>query len=141
MTAVPIWPGVTEYLYQAASPALVLRSGTCMVPSGLSPRRSSVDRTPIAGMATDTGSERRSDGAFRIDGPTVPAAEAAGDGACRWASTATPIAAAPPTSSAVPASPASLIAARPGAGGAGANWLSGHDMTTRIPPIRGQRPN
>jgi hypothetical protein len=49
------------------------------------------------------------------------------------------MAAAPPTSSAVPASPASLILVRPGSSGAGANWLSGHDMTTRSPPIRGQR--
>jgi hypothetical protein len=48
---------------------------------------------------------------------------------------------APPTSSAAAVNPASLVLARPGSGGAGANWLSGHDMTTRSPPIRGQRLN
>src|SRR5580693_4484945 len=58
MTAVPIWPGVTEYLYQAASSALVLRSGTWRVPFGLSPRWSSADCTPMAGMAIDTGGGR-----------------------------------------------------------------------------------
>src|SRR5580692_12287394 len=129
MTAVPIWPGVAEFLYQAASSALVVRSGTWMLPSGLSPRRSSGDRTPIAGMTTDTGAERRSDGSFGAAGPTVPAAAAAGDGACCWARIATPMAAAPPRTSAVPARPASLILARPGSDGGGANWLSGHDMT------------
>jgi hypothetical protein len=51
------------------------------------------------------------------------------------------MATAPPASSAVPASPASLILVRPGNSGAGANWLSGHDMTTRSPPIRGHRLN
>ena len=95
----------------------------------------------MAGMATDTGDERRSDGSLGAAGPTVPAAAGPGDGACCWASTATPMAAAPPSSSAAPASPDSLILARPGSGGAGANWLSGHDMTTRSPPIRGQRLN
>src|SRR5580693_4771903 len=126
MTAAPIWPGVTEYLYQAASSALVARSGTCIVPSGLSPRRSSGDRTPMAGMATDTGDERANDGSLDPAGPTVPAAAPAGDGACCCASTATPIAAAPPSSSVVPANPASLILPRPGRTAAGANWLSGH---------------
>jgi hypothetical protein len=48
-----------------------------------------------------------------------------------------PMAAAPKAISATPASPASLILARPRGGGAGANWLSGHDMTTRRPPMRG----
>jgi hypothetical protein len=47
------------------------------------------------------------------------------------------MAAAPKAISATPARPASLILARPRGGGAGANWLSGHDMTTRRPPMRG----
>src|SRR3984957_5736358 len=130
---VPSWPGVTEYLYQAASSALVLRLGTWRVPFGLSPRWSSDDCTPMAGIAIDTGGERRSDGSFRAAGPIVPAAAAAG----RGGGPATPLAAAPKTSSAAPARPASLVLARPHGGGAGANWLSGHDMTTRSPPMRG----
>ena len=89
MTAVPIWPGVTEYLYQAASLALVVRLGTCIVPSGLRPRRSRFDWTPIAGMATDTGSDWCSAGPLAAAGPIFPAAERRGAGACCCASTAT----------------------------------------------------
>src|SRR5689334_25439787 len=62
MTDDPIWPGVAEYLYHAAWPAFVLMEGTWTVPSALSPRRSSAEFTPMAGMCTDTGSERASDG-------------------------------------------------------------------------------
>ena len=38
MTDAPIWPGVAEYLYQAASSALVYSDGTWIVPSELTPR-------------------------------------------------------------------------------------------------------
>src|ERR1700722_10912210 len=138
--AAPTWPGVTEYLYQAASPALVARDGTAIVPSGLSPRLSSFDRTPISGMETDTGTDRRSAGPFTAAAPTAPAAEGAGDGARCCASTAKAMAPPPAMTSATPAMPDSLTLARPRGGGAGANWLSGQAMTTRIPAIRGQRP-
>ena len=141
MTAVPAWPGVTEYLYHAASSALVASDGTAMVPFGLRPRRSRLDWTPIAGMATETGRDLRSDGLFTAAGLIVPAAEVAGAGACCWESRAMPMNTAPPRSSTTPARPASLMRARPRGGGAGANWLSGHDMTTRSPPMRGPLPN
>src|SRR6266496_4131642 len=59
MTDTPIWPGVAEYLYHAASSARVLSDGTWIVPFGLTPRRSSFECTPIAGISTDTGSARR----------------------------------------------------------------------------------
>src|ERR1700753_1039349 len=64
MTDVPVWPGVTEYLYQAASPALVVSDGTWSVPSALSPRCSSFDLTPMAGMPTATGGDLRSAGSL-----------------------------------------------------------------------------
>ena len=128
-------------MYQAASLALVTRLGTWIVPSGLSPSRSRSDRTPIAGMVTDTGTERRSDGPRARSGPIVPAAEAAGAGACCWARIAIVIVSAPPNSSATPAHPASLARPRPRVGGLGAYGLSsGHDMTTRSPPMRGHLP-
>src|SRR3984957_18930789 len=137
--AAPTWPGVTEYLYQAASPALVASEGTAIVPSGLSPRLSSFDRTPISGIETDTGTDRRSAGPFAA-APTAPAAEGAGDGACCCASTAAAMTPPPTMISATPATPDSLTRARPRGGGAGANWLSGQDMTTRSPATRGQPP-
>src|SRR5579875_1707429 len=62
MTEVPTCPGVAEYLYQAARPALVRSDGTCIVPSALVPRRSSFEVTPMAGMRTDTGTDLRSEG-------------------------------------------------------------------------------
>src|SRR5438445_5067161 len=62
MTDEPIWPGVAEYLYQAARPALVWIDGTATVPSGLSPRSSSLESTPMAGIRTETGMDRCSDG-------------------------------------------------------------------------------
>src|SRR6185312_2810446 len=140
MTDVPIWPGVAEYLYQAASLALVMRLGTWIEPSLLSPRCSSFDVTPIAGMDTDTGGDWCSAGPFAPSGPTRPAADSAGDGACCCASNATRMATTPPKTREPPASPASLTRPRPRGGGWGANSLSGHDMTTRRPAIRGQPP-
>src|ERR1700722_18359061 len=141
MTAVPIWPGVTEYLYQAARFACVLRSGTCIVPSPLRPRRSRFDWTPIAGMATDTGGDWRSRGPFAAAGPIFPAADGAGAGACCCASTAMTMASAPKAIRETPVNPASLSLARPRGGDWGANALSaGHDMTTRNPAMRGELP-
>src|SRR5216684_2937215 len=89
MTDDPIWPGVAEYLYQAATPELVSIDGTWSVPSELSPRCSSRESTAIDGMSTDTGSERESDGP-RAAGPMTPATDDAGCGACTWAPSATP---------------------------------------------------
>ena len=62
MTDVPRWPGVAEYLYHAASSAAEVRGGAWIVPSWLRPRLSRLELTPIAGMSTDTGSERSSAG-------------------------------------------------------------------------------
>ena len=60
----PSWPGVGEYLYQAAS--LVsggsLRGGTWMVPSGLSPTYRSLELTPMAGIEIEMGSDLASVG-------------------------------------------------------------------------------
>src|SRR2546429_1599441 len=83
MTDEPIWPGVAEYLYQAAKPALVLIDGTWTVPSALSPRRSNLEFTPIAGMRTATGTERASD-CSRDEPPMTPASDREGSGACTW---------------------------------------------------------
>ena len=74
MTDDPIWPGVAEYLYHAASPELVWSEGTWTVPSELSPRCSSLEFTPMAGICTDTGSERGSEGP-RAGRPMTPAAD------------------------------------------------------------------
>ena len=49
-------------LVDEAGPALVSSDGTWMVPSEFSPRRSSFDFTPMAGISTDIGRERRSHG-------------------------------------------------------------------------------
>ena len=49
-------------------PELVSSDGTWIVPSELSPRCSSFESTPMAGISTDTGSERGSDGP-RADEP------------------------------------------------------------------------
>src|ERR1700722_5965193 len=119
MTDVPIRPGVTEYLYQAASLALVVRLGTWMVPSLLFPSRSSFDLTPIAGMLTDTGSDGCSAGVFAWPGPMFPAADAAGVGACCCARTATRMAMTPPKTRQTPANPASRTRPAPGGGGWG----------------------
>src|ERR1700730_11466075 len=96
MTDDPIWPGVAEYLYHAASPELVSSDGTWIVPSELTPRCSSFEFTPMAGISTDTGSERRSEGprAWPADDPIAPAAARGGCGACSRALGAT---AAPPS--------------------------------------------
>ena len=62
ITDAPRWPGVAEYLYQAASSAAVDSDGTWIVPSRFSPRCSRSELTPMAGISTDTGSDRASDG-------------------------------------------------------------------------------
>src|SRR5258707_5729460 len=135
MTDAPIWPGVAEYLYHAALLALVASDGTAIVPSALTPRCSSFESTSMAGMATDTGSERRSHGPCAF-APIAPAAAGEGCGACSWALTATPTAAAPPMMSRTPTTPATRARRLPDAGGPGAYWPCGQDMTTRNPAIR-----
>src|SRR5208337_1123897 len=117
MTDDPIWPGVAEYLYHAALSELVSSDGTWIVPSELSPRCSSSESTPMAGMSTDTGSERGSDGP-RADDPITPAAECGGCGACTWAATATPRTMVPIAMSRTPAMPATRAGRfRTGVGG------------------------
>src|SRR5215471_16427748 len=130
MTDAPIWPGVAEYLYQAASLACAGSDGTWIMPSAPTPRCSSLELTPMAGMSTDTGTE--------------------GCGACSWMANAAPTAVPPPTIKRTPASPATRerrrpAARRPGARpgtrapdllGGGAYPLCGQDMTTRNPAIR-----
>src|SRR5215471_4290911 len=142
MTDVPIWPGVTEYLYQAARLGLRCTGGTCMVPSGLMPRRKSTEWTPMAGISTETGIERRSESHhLPADGPVVPAAVADGCGACCWAATAAPTAAAPPAMRRAPATLAARERRLPrleGLGGGGGNPPSGQVMTTRNPAMRRQ---
>src|SRR5258708_35891067 len=143
MTDAPIWPGVAEYLYHAASPALVYSDGTWIVPSELTPRRSSFEFTPMAGIATDTGTERGNDGprSLPADGPVAPAAAREGCGACSWALTATPTAAAPPTMRTTPATPATRAQRLPDVPGSGAYRLCGQDMTTRSPAMRPHPPS
>src|ERR1700691_1112355 len=118
MTAGPICPGVTEYLYQAAMPAPAGIAGTATVPSGFSPMYSNFECTLIAGMETETGSERLIDGPRRA-APVTPAAAAAGWGACCWDNMATPMATMPPTSDKTPATPAKRARLFPGGGSGG----------------------
>ena len=80
MTDEPIWPGVTDPLNQAASPAAVVTDGTWRLPSWLSPRCSNRECTPIAGMSRETGAERARDGPWPV-ALVTPAAEADGWGA------------------------------------------------------------
>ena len=89
----------------------------------------------MAGISTDTGTERGSDGplAGRPDGA---AAAAEGCGACCWDRNVTPTAASPPRMSATPATPASRARRLTGRGGR-AYPPSGHEATTRNPAIRG----
>src|ERR1039457_3771225 len=136
MTDAPTWPGVAEYLYHAASSELVTSDGTWIVPSELTPRCSSFEFRPIAGMLTDTGSERRSDSP--ADAPTPPAAAAAGDrcGAWTWAPIATPTVATPPRMSRAPAIPARLARRLGDVVGGGAYPLCGQETTTPNPAIR-----
>src|ERR1700755_319996 len=119
MTDEPIWPGVAEYLYHAARPALVLIDGTWTVPSGLSPRRSSLESTPIAGMRTATGTERASDGC-RDEPPMPPASDSDGCGACTCEAAAPPRGAMPPAMSSPRVIPAGGARRPGGTGGAGA---------------------
>src|SRR6266481_4666663 len=105
----PSWPGVGEYLYQAASSVCggSLRGGTWMVPSGLSPTYRSVDLTPMAGIEIEIGSDLASAGPrAAVDpepdafgragtgliptGPMAPACSGRGWGAYCWAATASP---------------------------------------------------
>src|SRR5580704_3902249 len=129
MTEVPIWPGVGEYLYQAARLTGAFSDGTAIVPLAFLPRCSSLEVTPIAGISTDTGAERCSHGP-RARGPSSPAADRPGCGACRRAPIATTTAMHPASRSSTPARPASR--APPGIRGVtgGANRLCGHDLTT-----------
>src|ERR1700761_604206 len=106
MTEEPIWPGVTEYLYQAASMGWLYSDGTWMVPSAFSPRCSRLDRTPMAGMFTATGSERGSRGPW-LSAAVAPAALRHGWGGCRWVRAAIPTAPAPPTTSTTAPNPPS----------------------------------
>src|SRR6516225_863994 len=117
MTDVPIWPGVTEYLYQAAALGVRCSGGTCMVPSGLTPRLRSTECTPMAGISMETGVERRSDSHHALPGPVVPAADWEGCGACFWVAIAAPTAAAPPAMSRTPATPATRARRPPCLGG------------------------
>ena len=110
-----------------------------MVPSGLSPRRSSGDRTPIAGMATDTGGERRSDGSFGAAGPIVPAAAAAGRRRVLLREDRDADGGRAADDQRRPGQPGQPDPGPPAQRRRGANWLSGHDMTTRSPPMRGER--
>src|ERR1700677_121432 len=125
MTDAPIWPGVAEYLYHAASAALVTSDGTWIEPSEVTPR---------AGISTDTGRERGSDS--RADDPMPPAADFAGCGACTWALIATPTVASPAMMSRTPATPATRARRLLGAVGGGAYPLSGQATTTRNPAMR-----
>src|ERR1035438_887887 len=136
MTEAPIWPGVAEYLYHAASPQLASSEGTWIVPLELTPRSSGLESTPMAGISTDTGSERGSDS--RAVDPIAPAAAREGCGACTWALIATPTVAAPPMMSSTPASPATRARRLLGAvgGGGGAYPLCGQETTTRNPAMR-----
>src|SRR5215475_10505365 len=140
MTDAPIWPGVAEYLNHAARPACVRSDGTLIVPLALAPRCSSLECTPMAGISTDTGGDRCSDGpyALPLSGPTAPAAARAGCGACTWAASATTTATAPAMMRRTPASPAAR--ARMGGAGGGAHASCGQDITTRNPAIRGHCP-
>ena len=135
MTDEPIWPGVAEYLYHAARPALVRIDGTWTVPSALSPRRSSLESTPIAGMCTDTGTERASDGPWD-ESPMTPASAGDGCGACTWEATTTPTTAVPATMSSVPAIPATRARRPVAVAGGGAYPACGQETTTRNPAIR-----
>src|SRR5215831_12774282 len=152
MTEAPIWPGVAEYLYHAASLACAGSDGTWIMPSAPTPRCSSLELTPMAGMSTDTGTERGSESPWTLKagGPMLPAAASEGCGACSWMANAAPTAVPPPTIKRTPASPATRerrrpAARRPGARpgtrapdllGGGAYPLCGQDMTTRNPAIR-----
>src|SRR5215470_2335618 len=135
MTDEPIWPGVAEYLYHAARPALVLIDGTWTVPSALSPRRSSLEFTPIAGMRTATGTERASDGC-RDEPPMTPASDGEGCGACTCEATATPTVAMPAAMSSTPVIPATRARRPAETGGGGAYSVCGQETTTRNPAIR-----
>src|SRR5689334_20854528 len=135
MTDDPIWPGVAEYLYHAAWPASVVTEGTWTVPSALSPRCSSVESTPMAGICTDTGSERASHGP-RAVAPVTPACDAAGCGACAWEPAATPTAAAPARMSRTPAVPATRARRPAEVVGGGAYPVCGQTTTTRNPAMR-----
>ena len=135
ITDAPYWPGVTEYLYHAASSALPKSDGTWIVPSGLTPSRSSSECTPMAGMSTETGIERRTHGPLPLDA-IAPEAAADGCGAWSWPPTATPTAAVPATMRRTPMSPATRARGLTDGRGGGANLLWGQETTTRNPAMR-----
>src|SRR3954447_623445 len=135
MTDEPIWPGVAEYLYQAALAALVRSDGTWIVPSGLSPRCSSVESTPMAGIRTETGIERASDGPRPAE-PVAPAAARVGCGAWTWDTTTMPTAAVPAAMSRAPVIPARRARRLTGVDGGGAYPACGQETTTRNPAMR-----
>src|ERR1700691_4761390 len=56
MTAAPTAPGRGLPVYQ---PATAVLAGTCSVPLELRPRGTSLVRTPVAGMVSETGSAVR----------------------------------------------------------------------------------
>src|SRR5262249_62389503 len=114
--------------------------GTVLLRVAWAARCSSVERTREAGISTDTGSDRCSDGpyALPLSGPAAPAAARAGCGACTWATSATTTATTPVMMRRTPASPAAR--ARRGGVGGGAPPSCGQDMTTRNPAIRGHGP-
>src|ERR1700728_3031704 len=118
MTDAPTCPGVTEYLYHAACPASVYRDGTWIAPSAFTPRCSRYEVTPMAGMRTETGAERRSDSGWARPNPTEPAAPADGWGACCWRMNVTATATPPKKMSSAPARPA-MPGRRPPRRGAG----------------------
>src|SRR5450631_3133530 len=138
MTEAPIWPGVAENLYQAASLASVESDGTWMMPSALTPRCSSSEFTSMAGMSTDTGRERGSDGprALPPPGPVAPAAARAGCCACAWALITKPTAATPPMTRRTPTIPATRARRLPGLLGGGREPFCGQETTTRNPAMR-----
>src|ERR1022692_3048157 len=138
MTDAPTWPGVAEYLYHAASSELVTSDGTWIMPSELTPRCSSFEFTPMAGILTDTGTERCNDGPWALpaDSPIAPAAARDGCGACSWALTATPAAAPPPMMRRTPTTPATRARRLPDVLSGGAEAPCRQYMTTRNPAIR-----
>ena len=89
----------------------------------------------MAGIRTDTGRARASDGP-RPAAPVAPAADRDGCGACTWDATATPTAAVPAPMSRAPAIPASRARKLSGVLGGGAYPACGHATTTRNPAIR-----
>src|SRR5690348_154794 len=114
-----------------------------MVPSCLTPRLRSAERTPMAGISMETGTERRSDSHHALPGPVVPAAHCEGCGACCCAAIAAPTAAAPAAMSTAPATPATRARGLPGLGGVrggGVRRPAGGGAEPRVGGGVGRRP-